>query len=143
MMLKFLNPTALSLFTTDAETLTMMWQTVVLGMGMVFSVLALLFGILSIFKLVFAGKTPKAPKEKKPTAAEKKTAVTSSSAPDDAIAAVIAAGVQAIREDENQQLVAVITAAVSAYRAAEGENGSFRVVSFKRAGSARAWNARK
>lgn len=142
-MLKFLNPTALSLFTTDAETLTMMWQTVVLGMGMVFAVLALLFGILSIFKLVFAGKTPKAPKEKKPTVAEKKAAVTSSSASDDAIAAVIAASIQAIREDENQQLVAVITAAVSAYRAAEGESGSFRVVSFKRAGSARAWNARK
>lgn len=142
-MLKFLNPTALSLFTTDAETLTMMWQTVVLGMGMVFAVLALLFGILSIFKLVFAGKTPKAPKEKKPTAAEKKAAVTSSSAPDDAIAAVIAASIQAVREDENQQLVAVITAAVSAYRASEGENGAFRVVSFKRAGGARAWNARK
>ena len=39
---------ALSLFNTDPQTLTMMWQTVVLGMGMIFSVLGLLWAILAI-----------------------------------------------------------------------------------------------
>ena len=61
-MLNIMRNSSLSLFTTDAETLTMMWQTVLLGMGMVFAVLAIHWFILSVFKLIFAGKTPKEPK---------------------------------------------------------------------------------
>ena len=57
-MLNVLTNSSLSLFTTDAETLKMMWQTVVLGIGMVFAVLAVLWLVLSVFKLIFAGKTP-------------------------------------------------------------------------------------
>ncbi len=136
MMLRLLNPTALSLFTTDAETLTMMWQTVVLGMGMIFAVLASLWGVLSIFKLVFAGKSTKAPKQKK-------QAVEAPVTPAPVSEAANVASVQAAQADETQQLVAVLTAAVAAYRANEGAAGEFRVVSFKRAGGAKAWNARK
>ena len=54
MVLNTVRTSALSLFTTDAATLTMMWQTVLLGMGMVFAVLAILWLILSVFKLIFA-----------------------------------------------------------------------------------------
>ena len=112
-----------------------------LGMGMIFSVLALLWGILAIFKLVFVGKSPKAPKQPKAPKVEKKEEPSASQANDDVISAVIAAGIQAY-ETDNTALIAVLTAAVAAYRAEEGSEGGFRVVSFKRS-SGRAWNAKK
>ncbi|MBR2354388.1 MAG: OadG family protein [Clostridia bacterium] len=145
MMVKLLTPGSLSLFTTDAETLTTMWQTVVLGIGMVFAVLAILWGVLSIFKLVFSPKASGSKKSATPLKHESKEAAASDSAsqPDDTLQAVIAASIQAYQEEENQQLIAVITAAVSAYRAAEGSTGEFRVVSFKRASGGRAWNAKR
>ena len=46
-----LNTYALAL---SSETITMMWQTPLLGMGMIFAVLGILWGVLAIFKLVFA-----------------------------------------------------------------------------------------
>lgn len=104
-----------------------------MGMCMVFAVLALLWGVLAIFKLVFAGKTPKAPKE--PKAKEPKQ----TAAPAPKATAPTAPVVQAGTADG--ELVAVLTAAVAAYRAEEGATGEFRVVSFKRGGSPRAWNA--
>ena len=113
-----------------------------LGMGMIFAVLAALWGVLAIFKLVFAGKTPKAPKEKPIKTEQKQQAATKASAePSDEVKAVIAATIQAIQADD-AAMVAVLTAAVAAYRAEEGAEGGFRVVSFKRAGG-RAWNAKK
>ena len=115
-------------------------QMTLMGMAMVFAVLAILWGVLAIFKLIFAGKTPKAPKEAKAPKQESKPAP---AAQDDVLTAVIAASIQAYQAEENQQLVAVLTAAVAAYRANEGASGEFRVVSFKRAGGARAWNAKK
>ena len=111
-----------------------------LGMGMIFSVLAVLWGVLAIFKVVFAGKTPKAPKEKAPKVKEEKTKAVSEE-PSDEVKAVLAATVRAVQEDD-AAIVAVLTAAVAAYRREEGANGAFRVVSFQRAGS-RAWNAKK
>lgn len=131
MVINTVRTSALSLFTTDAATLTMMWQTVLLGMGMVFAVLAILWLILSVFKLIFAGKTPKAEKP----AAKK---VEAEAAPKSAPAAPVVT-------QSNDELIAVITAAVAAYRAEEGENaadGSFRVVSFTRVKSGRAWNSK-
>ena len=118
-----------------------------LGMGMVFAVLAILWGVLAIFKLVFAGKTPKepkapkVPKEKAPKTVAKASASVASAEPTDEVKAVIAATIQAIQTDD-AALVAVITDAVAAYRAEEGSVGGFRVVSFKRTGG-RAWNAKK
>ena len=104
MLFNVLKPSALALFTTDAETLTMMWQTVVLGMGMIFAVLALLWVILSVFKLVFAGKTPKEPKPVKEKSVKVAPAPKAEPAP-----------VAATQDDG--ALIAVITAAVAAYMA--------------------------
>lgn len=110
-----------------------------IGMLMIFSVLASLWAVLAIFKVVFAGKTPKEAKPKK----EKHQAPTPKSSSDDILQVVIAAGMEAYREDKEKELVAVLTAAVSAYREAAGENGEFRVVSFRRASSRRSWNSKK
>ena len=122
-------PSALAL---SAETVTLMWQTPLLGLGMVFAVLSCLWGVLAIFKLVFTGRTPKAPKEVKAPVAEKKPE-TQAPAP---------APVQSASDDA--QLVAVITAAVAAYMAEEGTEyaGGFRVVSFKRVSGGRSWNSK-
>lgn len=107
-----------------------------LGMGMIFSVLGVLWGVLAIFKLIFAKPASKAKSKAKeaPKAVEEPSAqatpapeATSSAATDDAA------------------LVAILTAAIVAY---ESENGnevdpsSFRVVSFRRANGGRAWNSK-
>ena len=132
MAFKVIQPSALALFNVEPETLTMMWQTVILGMGMVFSVLAILWAILSVFKLVFAGKTPKAEKP----AAKKEVKAEPAAAPAPASVPVA---------QSNDELIAVLTAAVAAYMAEEGTpvaDGSFRVVSFRRVGGTRAWNSK-
>ena len=131
MLFNVFKPSALALFTTDAQTLTMMWQTVVLGMGMVFSVLAILWTILAIFKLVFTGKTPKEQKpvkQKAETPAEKKESST-----------------PVYTQQDDGALIAVITAAVAAYMAESGEEvptGGFRVVSFTRVRGGKPWNSK-
>ena len=101
-----------------------------LGMMMVFSVLAILWGVLAIFKLVFAQKTPKA-----------KTAVpTSAPIKAEEPAEIVTP------DKSNDELIAVITAAVAAYMAEEngGETSTsgFRVVSFRRVGGGGAWNSK-
>ena len=115
----------------SAEAWKFAGQMTLMGMLMVFSVLAILWAVLVLFKVIFAGKTKKAPAEKKaapaPAAPAEKPATAAPVAP----------------AEDNGQLIAVITAAVAAYRASEGEVGGFRVVSFKRAGGARSWNAKK
>jgi sodium pump decarboxylase gamma subunit len=126
MLLDVIKTNALALFNTDAATLTMMWQTVVLGTGMVFAVLGLLWAILSVFKLVFTGATPKTEKKEQPTPQKAEPVQTPEPATDDG------------------ELVAVITAAVAAYMEAEGTApaGGFRVVSFTRVRGARPWNSK-
>ena len=120
----------------SAENLTLAWQTPLLGMGMVFAVLGLLWAVLGVFKLVFAGKTPKA--EKAPAPAPKKAAP----APAQKQAAPAPAAPAVVTDDA--QLIAVITAAVAAYMAEEGTEytGGFRVVSFKRVRGTRTWNTK-
>ena len=108
-------------------------EVTLLGMGMVFAVLAILWGVLAIFKLVFA-------REKKPS----KASAPKVEAPKAAEPAPVA--VEAVADDG--ELIAVITAAIAAYRASEegmsaAEAGGFRVVSFKRASTGRAWNSNK
>ncbi len=109
----------------------------VLGIGMVFAVLATLWLVLAIFKLIFAGKGPKKAKTKAPEAVVK-AAQESVVAVKEDTAPVAGAG--------DDELIAVITAAVAAYMADEngGEipTGGFRVVSFRRAGEGRPWNAK-
>ncbi len=102
------------------------------GMLTIFLVLAIIWFCIEIMHLVVHGKdkTPKAPKESK---APKSVTANSDDA---AIAAAIAASLAASEDDG--AIVAAITAAITAARAASGDTGSFRVVSFKRADSAKA-----
>ncbi len=121
-------PSALAL---TYETIELMWQTPLLGMGMVFAVLAILWGVLAIFKLVFAGKTPKEPKPVKVKPVEQTSVQTVAPAP--------------VAQSNDAELVAIITAAVAAYMAEEGTDaysGGFRVVSFKRVRGGRTWNTK-
>ncbi len=96
------------------------------GMGTVFMVLILLWGIVAAFGKVFAGAGKKAP-EKKPEAqpaqnAEPVVEPESATASDDGA------------------LVAAITAAIEAYRSETGcANTGFRVVSFRQKKSSGGW----
>jgi sodium pump decarboxylase gamma subunit len=119
----------------SAEAWSYAGRMTLLGMGLVFSVLVVLMLVLNLFKLVFAR-----PEKKKKTKA--KASVPS------AISSVIEESAQSFEEvnassNDAEELVAIITAAVSAYRDAEGLGGTgFRVVSFKRAGGNH-WNSKK
>ena len=102
-----------------------------LGMVMIFAVLGLLWAVLAVFKLVMVGKEAK-PAQK------------------NAIAEAIAESASVAEEPEavdDGELVAVIAAAIAAYRASEGmdaaDASAFRVVSFRRAANGRAWNANR
>ena len=102
-------------------------ELLVVGMGTVFAVLIILWGLLALFKVVFydlKNKAKTAPKAKEEPKAEP--------AP---------APVPAPAASDDGELIAAITAAVSAYLDAEAQaNGMtacdtrFRVVSFRRAG---------
>ena len=59
----FIQPAAAAI---SAETLEMMWQMPLLGMGMIFAVLAILWAVLVLFKFIFAKPEPK--KKSKPVA---------------------------------------------------------------------------
>lgn len=106
-----------------------------LGMVMIFAVLALLWIILVIFKNVMFGKDSKPEKKQS------------------AVAEVVAESVTAAEEEpiapatDDGELVAVIAAAIAAYRASEGmdaiDASAFRVVSFRRTTNGRAWNANR
>ena len=103
-----------------------------LGMGMIFSVLAILWGVLAIFKLVFA--RPK--KEKKNSEAPKSEPAVNVTA--EPVAAPVAA-------TDDSELIAVLTAAIAAYEAEQNPNAApanFRVVSYRRANGGRSWNAK-
>ncbi len=107
-------------------------QVTVIGMVMVFAVLSILWAVLAVFKMIFA-KAPQPAKAAPAPKAEPKTAP----APTPAPAPVAVA--------DDAQLIAVITAAVAAYRAAEDPNATpsgFRVVSYRRTSGGRAWNSK-
>jgi sodium pump decarboxylase gamma subunit len=108
------------------------------GMIMVFAVLAILWGILALMKLIMVGKTPKAKKTEKSSAVAEVIEESAKASKEDPVIADVA---------DDGELVAVITAAIAAYRASEGVceeyTVGFRVVSFKRTNGGRAWNANK
>ena len=98
-----------------------------LGMGMIFAVLGVLWGVLAIFKLVFAR-----PKK------EKKT-----NSPIVEEAPVIAEPTPTATDDA--ELIAILTAAIMAYESEQNPDapiGNFRVVSYRRANGGRSWNAK-
>ena len=87
-------------------------QMVLLGMGAVFSVLATIWLILTIFKLVF-GKINEKEKKEVPVAAPAPVQVA-----------------QVVTSDD--EIVAVIAAAIAMAQSECGDDVKFRVVSFKR-----------
>ena len=111
----------------SAERLALAGQMTLIGMGMIFAVLSLLWAVLAIFKIVFA--RPKKEKTVAPVAAPapvEETVVEEAASNDD-------------------ELVAVITAAVAAYMAQEEPDAApngFRVVSFRRTNGGKAWNSK-
>ncbi len=110
-------------------------QMTLLGMLMIFSVLAILWAILSLFKVFFA-RNEAAPVEK---VAKVKT-VEKAAEPVPKVAST------PILAHTDEELVAILTAAVAAYIESEGQSesyaGGFRVVSFRRVGGGRSWNAK-
>ena len=116
----------------SAEAFKYALEMTLLGMGMIFSVLAILWGVLALFKIVFA--RPK--KEKKAKAQATESAPTAEPAP--------------ILETESNttddgELIAILTAAIIAYEAEQNPEapiGNFRVVSYRRANGGRSWNAK-
>ena len=107
-----------------------------MGMVTIFAVLAILWAMIEIMHALLH-KGEKKVKEPKPQKTAPKPAPQSAANPNDsaspndaAIAAAIAASLAA--SEDNGAIVAAITAAITAARAEAGENGSFRVVSFKR-----------
>ena len=105
-------------------------QVFVIGMLAVFGVLAVLWGVLVLFKIAFYDL----PEKKKAEAAKK--ALENTPAP-----AAPAAAPEAASEEDDTQLIAVITAAIAAYTADCGKQAlPFRVVSYKRLKGANGWN---
>lgn len=111
------------------ERITYALEMTVLGMVAVFAVLAILWAVLALFKVLFYGSSPKK---------EEATETEMIKAPE----AMVQTPVVVQNDDET---VAVIMAAISAYIAAdpalsEEYAGGFRVVSFKRVRDKAAWN---
>lgn len=104
-------------------------QMILIGMGMVFAVLAILWVVLALFKLVFAKPEAKA--------VEKKTV--------EPILEQAKPNVPVAPKSDEAELIAIITTAIAAYRASEEpelEPNGFRVVSFRKAHSGRSWNTK-
>lgn len=113
------------------ERLALAGEMVLIGMGMVFAVLAVLWAVLSIFKLIFAKPEPK--KKKSEPVAPKTEPV---AAPEPVVAPAA---------NNDAELIAVLTAAIVAYEASQGNEvapGGFRVVSFRRTNGGKAWNSK-
>ena len=102
---------------------------VVMGMVMVFSVLAIIMGVLMIMERFFAGKA--------------KSGEVKKEAPKPAPTVAPAPVVQTVEDDG--AVIAAITAAISAILAEENGTetyqGGFRVVSFKRSNRNTPWNS--
>lgn len=107
-----------------------------MGMGMIFAVLSILWGVLAIFKLVFAGKSDKSKKKNAEKAVKAEPAP--AAAPEPTAAPAPAAGGDA-------ELIAILTAAIAAYESEQNPDApalNFRVVSYRRASGGRSWNAK-
>lgn len=121
---------------TFAERMSYALQGTVTGMVMVFAVLALLWAVVAISKVIFYDL----PKKKANKDTENKSV-----APPETPKVTVAAPQPAVAvpEADDGELIAVITAAVAAMiESGEYKNefvGGFRVVSFKRS-SGKAWN---
>lgn len=114
----------------SGENLEMLWQTPLLGMAMIFAVLSILWAVLALFKFIFA--KPVKAKKTEPVAEEEPETVEIVEEP-------------VADETDDGELIAVITAAITAYMASEEPNAApngFRVVSFRRANGGKSWNTK-
>ena len=110
----------------------------IVGLGAVFAILALLWGVLVLARILLHDMPARRREEKGGKAAEPLAPAMAQPVAKPAPAPVAA---QPAAQD-NGVLIAVITAAVSAAMAEEGTlpPGGFRVVSFRRASNTGAWN---
>ncbi len=109
---------------TFAERISLGLQVAGLGLGVVFSILAILWGVLTLFRVVFYDIPNR--KKSAPKAATPEPQVTEAPA---AVAEIEAVAVEA----DEAELIAAITAAVSIVM--DKPQTSFRVVSFRRTAS--------
>ena len=113
----------------------LLWLTPLVGIAMVFAVLTILWGVLVLFKLIFARpKKDKTQNNKKTDEASKSESTVDATA----VVAPIAA-------TDDSELIAVLTAAIYAYESEQNPNepiGNFRVVSYRRTNGGRSWNAK-
>lgn len=119
-------PIYLSSGLTLSEKVALSGEIFLRGMGTVFMVLILLWGILSLFKVFSTGTSEKKVEKKTETVAEQTPAPTV-----DVNEAENTVTAQAQADDT--AVIAAICAAIEAYRESEGFGGlPYRVVSFKR-----------
>lgn len=121
-----------------SEKLSFSGRMIFMGMGTVFAVLLIIWGVLSLFR-VFMYDLPN-----KRKAAKVEEIAKTSEIPVIEKTPVVIAEPEAESAEDDKALVAVITAAISAYRSAECGGAAyalpFRVVSYKRKKSGTAWN---
>ena len=107
---------------STADKLSLSGEMLLRGLGTVFMVLIILWGVLMVFGKVFGGAEKKPAKQAAP--APKKEAPKAAPAP----APVQTASAAPAQDDK--ELIAVITAAIAAYQSASGQpNLPFRVAS--------------
>ena len=123
-------------YETWGEKFALSGRMILTGMGTVFFVLLVLWGVIAIFGAVAKAEQKR---ENKRIMEE----VKNSPAPYDQKAADTTEAPADVTEtaEDDGALIAVITAAIEAYRSAEGlSNTSYRVVSFKRKNTKKSWN---
>ncbi len=121
---------------TLSEKFALCGRMILTGLGTVFLVLCILWGVIALFGAVAKAQA----KRERERIMEQ---VKNSPAPNIAKPAAQPAPEEVYEEPEEDEgaLIAVITAAIEAYRAAEGAApGSYRVVSFKRKNTRKSWN---
>ena len=107
-----------------------------LGMGMIFAVLGILWGVLALFKVIFARpQKDKAAKKAVEKTVENKAEPTP----------VVESAPAPVASNDDGELIAILTAAIIAYESEQNPDapiGNFRVVSYRRANGGRSWNAK-
>lgn len=110
-------------------------QVFIIGIVAVFAVLAVLWGVLALFKIIFYD----IPEKKK---ADQKIAREKAKNESGEIVPVVVGSDNTAENDNNEEIIAVITAAIAAYNADKGGSAlPFRVVSYKRVKGAGGWNS--
>ncbi len=131
-MVQLLTATAMPMSERIAYSLRML----VVGLGMVFVVLAILWGVLVLSRILLHD-IPERRKNKTGGQTEANISVAKPLPQTETTPAPVSG-------NNNDVLVAVITAAIAATMAEQGNApaGGFRVVSFRRASGNRAWNSK-